>query len=103
MAIPPRVRSRCRFKNRGTEYVSESGTKRMCGRATRQRARPLKPTELHDDVGARGELRHPPPTALEAIGGARAGEGARADRAASVVDLGFDHAVASENHRHRIS
>jgi hypothetical protein len=77
--------------------------KRMRGRATRQRARALKPTELHDDVRARGELLHPPPPALEALGGARAGEGARADRAAGVVDLGFDRVVASENHRHRIS
>ena len=33
-----------RFRNRGTEYVSESGIKRMRGGAKRQRARALAPT-----------------------------------------------------------
>jgi hypothetical protein len=32
----PRVRSYCRFRKRGTEYVSESGIKRMSGGAKRQ-------------------------------------------------------------------
>jgi hypothetical protein len=33
-AATPRVRSRCRFKNRGTEYVSEYGMKRVNGSTT---------------------------------------------------------------------
>ena len=36
----PRVRSHCRFRNRGTEYVSESGMKLMSGRTKRQCMRP---------------------------------------------------------------
>ena len=31
----PRVRWHCRFKKRGTDYLSESGMKRMSGRTTR--------------------------------------------------------------------
>jgi hypothetical protein len=36
-----RVRSHCRFRNRGTEYVSESGVKRMNGSRKRQCERAL--------------------------------------------------------------
>jgi hypothetical protein len=36
-----RVRSHCRFRNRGTEDVSKSGTKRMGGGTTRQCGRAL--------------------------------------------------------------
>jgi hypothetical protein len=41
---PPRVRSHCRFRSRGTDCVSESGMKRMSGgakrRCDRARSRP---------------------------------------------------------------
>jgi hypothetical protein len=38
----PRVRSHCRFRNRGTEYVSESGKKWMQGSTKRQCDRALQ-------------------------------------------------------------
>ena len=41
---PPKVRSHCRFRNRGTKYVSESGMKRMSGGTKRQCDRALCPT-----------------------------------------------------------
>jgi hypothetical protein len=37
----PRVRSHCRFRNRGTEYARAPGMKRMSGAATRQCDRAL--------------------------------------------------------------
>jgi hypothetical protein len=37
-----RVRSHCRFRNRGTEYVTESGMKWMSGGAKRQCGRVLR-------------------------------------------------------------
>jgi hypothetical protein len=40
---PPRVRSQCRFSNRGTEYVSRSGIKWMSGSTKRQCDRTLAP------------------------------------------------------------
>jgi hypothetical protein len=40
---PPRVRSHCRFRNRGTEYVSKSGVKGMSGSTKRQCDRALAP------------------------------------------------------------
>jgi hypothetical protein len=40
---PPRVRSHCRFRNRGTDYISESGMKWMSGGAKRQCDRALGP------------------------------------------------------------
>jgi hypothetical protein len=42
--VPTRVQSHCRFRKRGTEYVSESGIKWMSGGAKRQCDRALVPT-----------------------------------------------------------
>jgi hypothetical protein len=55
---PPRVRSHRRFRNRGTEYVSESGMKWMSGRTKRHCGRALH------TAAATGLLR--PPTGATA-------------------------------------
>jgi hypothetical protein len=47
----PRIRSHCRFRNRGTEYVSESGLKWMSGSTIkRQRDRALREPRLPVDL-----------------------------------------------------
>jgi hypothetical protein len=48
---PPGIRSHCRFRNRSTEYVSESGMKWMSGGTKRQCGRALAPAL--DDCGER--------------------------------------------------
>jgi hypothetical protein len=63
---PPRVRSHYRFKNRGTEYIRESGMERMSGGAKRQCDRalhPPPPRRLGNLVGDRlaVEPLHPQP------------------------------------------
>ena len=46
----PRVRSHCRFRKRGAEYVNESGMKWISGRTTRQSGRALAEPCV-DEVG----------------------------------------------------
>jgi hypothetical protein len=43
----PRVRSHCRFRNSGTEYVSDSGVKWMRGGTQRQCDRALRAPRRH--------------------------------------------------------
>ena len=65
----PRVRSHCRFRNRGTEYVSDSGMKRMSGGTKRPcgrvlcRPRPARtgrPLEVAATGSWQGGLRRAP-------------------------------------------
>ena len=55
-AAVPGARSRCRFINRGTEYISESGVKRMRGRTERQYDRALAVPVLEAAVVPRDAL-----------------------------------------------
>jgi hypothetical protein len=51
----PRVRSHCRFRNRGTDYLGESGMKWMSGCTKRQCDRALARTPAAADRGGPGQ------------------------------------------------
>jgi hypothetical protein len=54
----PRVRSHCCFRNRGTEYISESGIKWMSGSTTRQCDRALsEPSSGRSSAAAESALK----------------------------------------------
>jgi hypothetical protein len=76
-ASPPtrRVWSHCRFRNRGTEYFSESGIKWMRGRTTRQCDRALRlPAALHlRGLARRGRVEAPKPAGITFISESRSG------------------------------
>jgi hypothetical protein len=55
----PRVRLHCRFRNRGPEYVSESGIKWMSGSTKRQCDRALRPPRFDLALAVRARrVRH---------------------------------------------
>ena len=80
---PPRVRSHCRFRHRGTEYVSESGIKWMSGSTKRQRDRAQCPPH----GGGTGYTRWPrpggPPERCRPCSDRRARRAAHARRSAT--------------------
>ena len=65
--VVPRVRSHRRFRNRGADYLSETGAQRVggCTMRRRDRARAV----LRRGLGAAGAL---PPAGARALCGARA-------------------------------
>jgi hypothetical protein len=61
------VRSHCRFRNTGTEYVSESGVRRMSGSTKRQCNRALAPPARAAASSAGRRARLPGPDTVSMV------------------------------------
>jgi hypothetical protein len=74
LSVEPRVRSHCRFRNRGTEYVGDSGitwmsasTKRQCDRALVE-LRQVRRGEVRSVLAHEGREREDVPLQLASKG-----------------------------------